>query len=145
MGEEYRGSGEGDAIEAPAAQAPGMRIDVLTVLPTMFVGPLDHSIIGRARTRKLLNLRMHDLRDWTHDRHRTTDDYAFGGGGGMVMKPEPWGAALSEVAQGATIVFTTLLFVHKRGPTAAALQRRGFSMGMAPGRGGVMVGTQFKF
>ena len=97
MGEEYRGSGEGDAIEAPAAQAPGMRIDVLTVLPAMFVGPLDHSIIGRARTRGLLDLRVHDLRDWTHDRHRTTDDYAFGGGGGMVMKPEPLFEAVEDL------------------------------------------------
>ncbi len=66
-----------------------MRIDVLTVLPAMFVGPLDHSIIGRARRNGLLDLQVHDLRNWTHDRHRSTDDYAFGGGGGMVMKPEP--------------------------------------------------------
>ena len=74
-----------------------MRIDVLTVLPAMFVGPLDHSIIGRARSQGLLDLRIHDLRDWTHDRHRTTDDYAFGGGGGMVMKPEPLFEAVEDL------------------------------------------------
>lgn len=76
-----------------------MRIDVLTVLPAMFVGPLDHSIIGRARRRGLLDLQVHDLRRWTHDRHRSTDDYAFGGGGGMVMKPEPLFEAVESLLE----------------------------------------------
>ncbi|MCB9175685.1 MAG: tRNA (guanosine(37)-N1)-methyltransferase TrmD [Caldilineae bacterium] len=66
-----------------------MRIDILTVLPEMFVGPFDVSILRRARDAGLVDIRVHDLRDWAHDRHRTTDDYAYGGGGGMVMKPEP--------------------------------------------------------
>jgi tRNA (guanine37-N1)-methyltransferase len=66
-----------------------MKIDVLTLFPEMFAGPLDVSIVGRARKSGLLDLRVHNLRDWTHDRHKTVDDRPFGGGAGMVMKPEP--------------------------------------------------------
>jgi len=66
-----------------------MNIDVLTLFPAMFAGPLDESIIKRARKNGLLELKVHDLRDWTHDRHRTVDDRPFGGGPGMLMKPEP--------------------------------------------------------
>jgi tRNA (guanine37-N1)-methyltransferase len=66
-----------------------MKIDVLTLFPAMFAGPLDESIIRRARERGLLELRLHNLRDWTHDRHRTVDDRPFGGGPGMLLKPEP--------------------------------------------------------
>jgi tRNA (guanine37-N1)-methyltransferase len=66
-----------------------MKIDVLTLFPAMFAGPLDESIIQRARKRGLLDLKIHDLRNWTHDRHRTVDDRPFGGGPGMLLKPEP--------------------------------------------------------
>lgn len=66
-----------------------MRIDVLTLFPAMFVGPLDVSIVQRARTLGLLDLRIHNLRDYTRDRHKTVDDRPFGGGPGMVLKPEP--------------------------------------------------------
>lgn len=66
-----------------------MKIDVLTLFPAMFAGPLDESIIRRARERGLLDLRLHNLRDWAHDRHRTVDDRPFGGGPGMLLKPEP--------------------------------------------------------
>lgn len=66
-----------------------MRIDVLTLFPKMFAGPLDESMVQRARARGVLDLRIHDLRDWTHDRHRTVDDRPFGGGPGMVLKCEP--------------------------------------------------------
>lgn len=66
-----------------------MKIDVLTLFPAMFAGPLDESIIKRARQAGLLDLRIHDLRDWTHDRHKTVDDSPYGGGPGMVLKPEP--------------------------------------------------------
>ncbi|HTI69952.1 MAG TPA: tRNA (guanosine(37)-N1)-methyltransferase TrmD [Candidatus Limnocylindria bacterium] len=66
-----------------------MKIDVLTLFPAMFAGPLDESIIQRARKAGILDLRIHDLRDWTRDRHRTVDDRPFGGGPGMVLKPEP--------------------------------------------------------
>ncbi|MER7796115.1 tRNA (guanosine(37)-N1)-methyltransferase TrmD [Microbacterium sp. NPDC096154] len=73
-----------------------MRIDIVTIFPAFF-DVLDVSLIGKAREKGLLDLRVHDLRDWTHDRHRTVDDTPYGGGAGMVMKPEPWGEALDEI------------------------------------------------
>jgi tRNA (guanine37-N1)-methyltransferase len=73
-----------------------MRIDIVTIFPTFF-DVLDVSLIGRARVKGLLDLRVHDLREWTHDRHRTVDDTPYGGGAGMVMKPEPWGEALDAI------------------------------------------------
>lgn len=66
-----------------------LRFDVFTIFPSMFSGPLDESIIHRARERELVEIAIHDLRDWTHDRHRTVDDAPFGGGAGMVMKAPP--------------------------------------------------------
>ena len=66
-----------------------MKIDVLTLFPGMFSGPLDESSVKRARATGLLDLNIHNLRDWTHDRHRTVDDRPFGGGPGMLLKPEP--------------------------------------------------------
>lgn len=66
-----------------------MRIDVLTLFPAMFAGPLDESIVKRARDAGILDLRIHNLRDWAHDRHRTVDDTPYGGGPGMVLKPGP--------------------------------------------------------
>lgn len=74
-----------------------MRIDIITILPEMFEPVLDASIIGRARSSGALEVAVHDLRQWTTDRHRTTDDYSFGGGPGMVMKPEPVIRALRDV------------------------------------------------
>ena len=73
-----------------------MRIDVVTIFPE-YLAPLDLSLPGRAQRSGLLDLRVHDLRDWTHDRHRTVDDTPYGGGAGMVMKPEPWGEALDDL------------------------------------------------
>ncbi|GLJ59990.1 MULTISPECIES: tRNA (guanosine(37)-N1)-methyltransferase TrmD [Microbacterium] len=73
-----------------------MRIDIVTIFPAFF-DVLDVSLIGKARDRGLLDLRVHDLRDATHDRHRTVDDTPYGGGAGMVMKPEPWGEMLDDV------------------------------------------------
>lgn len=66
-----------------------MRFDVVTIFPDFFRGPLDHGIVRRAREAGLIETHVHDLRDFTHDRHRTVDDRPFGGGEGMVMKPEP--------------------------------------------------------
>jgi len=73
-----------------------MRIDVITIFPD-YLAPLELSLLGRAREQGLLDLVVHDLRDFTHDRHRTVDDTPYGGGAGMVMRPEPWGEALDEV------------------------------------------------
>ncbi|WP_448720396.1 tRNA (guanosine(37)-N1)-methyltransferase TrmD [Microbacterium natoriense] len=84
-----------------------MRIDVLSIFPSYFDG-LTLSLLGKARDSGILDLTVRDLRDWTHDRHRTVDDTPYGGGAGMVMKPEPWGLALDELGAGAerpTIIF----------------------------------------
>jgi len=75
-----------------------MKIDVLTLFPAMFAGPLDESIVGRARTAGILQLGVHNLRDYTHDRHRTVDDKPFGGGPGMLLKPEPIFEAVESLA-----------------------------------------------
>jgi tRNA (guanine37-N1)-methyltransferase len=66
-----------------------MRFDILTIFPEFFRGPLDHGIVRRAREVGLAEVRVHDLREFAHDRHRTVDDRPFGGGEGMVLKPEP--------------------------------------------------------
>jgi len=76
-----------------------MKIDVLTLFPAMFAGPLDESIIKRARQAGLLELQLHQLRDWTHDRHKTVDDRPFGGGPGMLLKPEPIFEAVESLAR----------------------------------------------
>ena len=78
-----------------------MRIDVVTIFPSFF-DTLEVSLLGRARGAGILDVRVHDLRDHTHDRHRTVDDTPYGGGAGMVMKPEPWGLALDEIARDAS-------------------------------------------
>lgn len=74
-----------------------MRIDVVTIFPE-YLGALDVSLIGKARRDGLLDIRVHDLRDHAFDRHRTVDDTPYGGGAGMVMKPEPWALALEKIA-----------------------------------------------
>jgi tRNA (guanine37-N1)-methyltransferase len=74
-----------------------VRLDVVTIFPE-YLSPLDLSLIGKARRDGLLDLRVHDLRDFTHDGHRTVDDTPYGGGAGMVMKPQPWAEALDHVA-----------------------------------------------
>lgn len=74
-----------------------MRLDIVSIFPE-YLAPLDLSLVGKAAKSGLLDVRVHDLRDWTHDRHRTVDDSPYGGGAGMVMKPEPWGEALESIA-----------------------------------------------
>jgi len=73
-----------------------MRIDIITIFPD-YLAPLDLSLVGKARASGLLDLRVHDLRTWTDDKHRTVDDAPLGGGAGMVMRPDVWGRALDEV------------------------------------------------
>jgi tRNA (guanine37-N1)-methyltransferase len=73
-----------------------MRIDLVSIFPDYFA-PLSLSLVGKAVETGILSLGVHDLREWTHDRHRTVDDTPYGGGAGMVMKPEPWGEALDEL------------------------------------------------
>jgi len=73
-----------------------MRIDIVTIFPEFF-SVLDVSLLGKARESGLIELAVHDLRDFAHDRHRSVDDTPYGGGAGMVMKPEPWGDALDSI------------------------------------------------
>ena len=80
-----------------------MRIDVVTIFPD-YLAPLALSLPGRAQETGLLEVATHDLRDFTHDVHRTVDDTPYGGGAGMVMKPEPWGEALDAVASDECVV-----------------------------------------
>ncbi len=75
-----------------------MLVDVVTIFPE-YLAPLEVSLLGKAQERGLLHVRLHDLRTWTSDVHRTVDDSPYGGGPGMVMKPEPWGAALDAVLE----------------------------------------------
>lgn len=87
----------GQTVVSSAPVAAGsLRLDVVTIFPD-YLRVLDLSLIGRAHAEGLLDLHIHDLRDWTHDRHRTVDDTPIGGGAGMVMKPDVWGAVLDDV------------------------------------------------
>ncbi|MGA2656667.1 MAG: tRNA (guanosine(37)-N1)-methyltransferase TrmD [Verrucomicrobiota bacterium] len=81
-----------------------MRIDVLTLFPPMFAGPLDESIIKRARETGRLDLKIHNLRDYAHNRHKTVDDRPFGGGPGMLLKPEPIFEAVEDLGRESTRV-----------------------------------------
>jgi tRNA (guanine37-N1)-methyltransferase len=84
-----------------------VRLDYLTIFPD-YLAPLRLSLPGKAIESGLLEMHVHDVRDWTHDRHRTVDDTPYGGGAGMVMKPEPFGEAFDELAiDGATVIVTT--------------------------------------
>jgi tRNA (guanine37-N1)-methyltransferase len=104
--------------------APQMRIDVISIFPE-YLAPLGLSLAGKAQRSGLLDVRVHDLREWTHDRHRTVDDTPYGGGPGMVMRPEPWGEALDAVAEdGATLVVPTPAGVPFTQAVAADLATR---------------------
>jgi tRNA (guanine37-N1)-methyltransferase len=76
-----------------------VRLDVITIFPS-YLAPLGESLLGKAQQRGLVTVGIHDLRQWTDDVHRTVDDTPYGGGPGMVMRPEPWGRALDEVCAG---------------------------------------------
>lgn len=86
-----------------------MRIDAVSIFPDYFKA-LDLSLLGKARERELIQFEAHDLRNWTYDKHRTVDDSPYGGGAGMLMKPEPWGEALDAILPedgSATVIFTS--------------------------------------
>jgi len=88
------GMGDSGPLGVTEGTVARVRVDVLTLFPSYFAGPLDASLLGRARQAGLLDVRVHDLRDWATDRHRTVDDVPYGGGAGMVLKPEPFFAAV---------------------------------------------------
>jgi len=106
---------------------PLLRLDVISIFPD-YLAPLSLSLVGKAITSGLVGLGVHDLRDWTHDRHRTVDDTPYGGGAGMVMKPEPWGEALDDVlgedTEGTTLVVPTPSGVPYTQAVAAELATR---------------------
>jgi tRNA (guanine37-N1)-methyltransferase len=77
-----------------------MQFDIVTIFPEFFAGPLDYGIVRRARQANLVEVRVHDLREFTHDRHRTVDDRPFGGGEGMILKPEPLFEAVESLNGG---------------------------------------------
>jgi tRNA (guanine37-N1)-methyltransferase len=93
MGDEYKDPPDPGNFEASLP----FRIDIVTLFPAMFAGPFDVSMVGRAQASGLVQIQVHDLRQWTTDRHHTADDYAFGGGGGMVLKPEPLFRAVEAI------------------------------------------------
>jgi tRNA (guanine37-N1)-methyltransferase len=81
-----------------------LSIDVVTLFPDFFKSPLEESLLEKAQAKGLVKIRAHDLRDWTHDRHKTADDKPFGGGAGMVMKPEPIFECVEAIGKGAWVV-----------------------------------------
>jgi len=104
-----------------------VRIDVVSIFPSFF-DVLEVSLLGKARASGLLDVRVHDLREYTHDRHRTVDDTPYGGGAGMVMKPEPWGEAIDEiVASVATDARPTFVFPSPAGERFTQATAREFA------------------
>jgi len=102
-----------------------VRIDVVSIFPAFF-DVLDVSLLGRAKTSGLLDVRVHDLRDFTHDRHRTVDDTPYGGGAGMVMKPAPWGEALDAITASADGIRPTFVFPSPAGERFTQATARAF-------------------
>ena len=98
-----------------------MRFDIVTIFPEFFVGPLDYGIVRRAREAGLIDIGVRDLREFTHDRHRTVDDRPFGGGEGMVMKPEPLFEAVESLVGGDGAAGATAEPAGVRGKTAIVL------------------------
>ncbi|MGI6559128.1 MAG: tRNA (guanosine(37)-N1)-methyltransferase TrmD [Limnochordia bacterium] len=100
-----------------------MRIDILTLFPEMFLGPFDHSIIKRARDNAYVQLRIWDIRNFTYDRHRVVDDVPYGGGPGMIMKPEPVFAAVEAITKGAKTGPRMLLMCPQGQPFSQSLAK----------------------
>ena len=86
-----------------------IRIDILTLFPEMFAGPLDYSIVRRAKEKGLADIIIHNIRDFAQDKHRTVDDYPYGGGAGMILKPEPIFRAVDTIKAGGTTPCVILL------------------------------------
>ena len=114
-----------------------MKIDAISIFPEFF-SVLDLSLIGKARESGVIDFKAHNLRDWTSDVHKTVDDTPYGGGAGMVMKPEPWGEALDSVVSGSkpVIIFTTPageLFTQETAHELAANEHLVFACGRYEG------------
>ncbi len=115
-----------------------MRIDVVSIFPA-YLEPLGLSLIGKATSQGVLDVYVHDLRDFTHDRHRTVDDTPYGGGAGMVMRPEPWGEALDALTDGDDVPHLIVpapggvLFTHAMAAELARKPRLAFACGRYEG------------
>ena len=115
-----------------------MRIEAVSIFPDYFQ-PLELSLLGKAREAGLVSFEAHDLRTWTHDRHKTVDDTPYGGGAGMVMKPEPWGEAFDQlIPEGSEpiVIFTTpagVPFTQKLAQKLASAQHIIFACGRYEG------------
>lgn len=115
-----------------------MRIDAISIFPDYFQA-LDLSLLGKAREKEILDFKAHDLRTYTHDKHRTVDDSPYGGGAGMLMKPEPWGEAFDEILAtdgSSTVIFTSPageLFKQKTAEELAKLPHLVFACGRYEG------------
>ena len=116
-----------------------MRIDAVSIFPDYFA-PLRLSLVGKAIAAGTVDLAVHDLRDWTHDRHRTVDDTPYGGGAGMVMKPEPWGEALDAREEASPLPMTVIVttpagrpFTQELAYELAAKERLVFACGRYEG------------
>lgn len=92
-----------------------MRIDILCLFPEMFVSPFSHSIVKRAESKQLVYVAIHNIRDFAHDRHATVDDYPYGGGAGMVLKPEPVFEAVEHVRGVTGIADAPVILLSPRG------------------------------
>jgi tRNA (guanine37-N1)-methyltransferase len=117
-----------------------VRLDIVTIFPEYFDGPLSASLIGKAAARGDIDFRVHDLRQWAHDVHHTVDDVPFGGGPGMVMKPDVWGDAIDEIVAGqrqdVTLVVPTpsgVPFTQAAAASYASKQRLVFACGRYEG------------
>jgi len=104
------------------------RIDVLTLFPEAFAGYIGHSIIGRACKQQIADIKLHNIREYSHDKHHTVDDYPYGGGAGMVMKPEPIFEAVEDVLQDSHIRNVPVILLTPQGKlftqdTASRLSR----------------------
>ena len=94
-----------------------LRIDIFSLFPEMFVGPLDSSILKRAVAQGIVNFNIHNIRDYTHDKHHTADDYAYGGGAGMVMKVEPIYKAIKSITKNKKSKSRKIILLSAKGKT----------------------------
>jgi tRNA (guanine37-N1)-methyltransferase len=111
-----------------------MEIDIISLFPEMFSGPFSDSLLKKARDKKLVTIKLHQLRDYAHDKHKQVDDIPFGGGVGMVLKPEPMFAAVEDIRKNpaARIILTCPqgeLFTHKKAQELAGAEQLVFLCG----------------
>lgn len=112
-----------------------MKFDVVTAFPGMLEGPLGHSIVRRARERGLVELRLHDLRDYASDKHRKVDDTPYGGGGGMVLMPGPLFTAADDITRRFPERSTRTILLCPQGEPGLLGSLRGGRHSVLPGSG----------